>query len=166
MITTDEVLTLLLHELLYDEKLVYVIDNQSREILLNNVGDFFNFDPDRSVKIQGMERYSSEVFDLGNHYAKLYNHNGPVTCHLFMANKNSPSFKMHTDPDHVVIHCCEGKKTFIIDDKYIILEAGDHVLIPAGVKHQALNEHDAITLSFGLEFFLKDKIQHELDVLS
>lgn len=166
MMNTNEALSILLGSLLYDEKLVYAIDTQSRQILLENVSDFLNFEGEKTIKIQGMERYSSDIWKMGNHYAKKYNHIGPVTAHLFIADKKSPSFPMHTDPDHVVIHCCEGKKTLFIEDKYIILKPGEHCYIPANTPHRALNEYDAITLSFGLELFLKDKMNYELDVLS
>ena len=71
---------------------------------------------------------------------------------------------MHTDPDDVIIYCIEGTKSLIVNNQYIKLQAGEEIFIPANTLHQALNEHHAFTLSFGLEKFLKDKAR-ELDVL-
>lgn len=113
-----------------------------------------------------MEKYSQFIFQKCQSLAKQYNHYGPVTCHAFIAHKNSPSFGMHTDPDDVYIYCIDGKKTMIIENESVIIEKDRWIFIPANTPHMATNEEFAVTLSFGLEKFLKDKLNNELHVLS
>lgn len=166
MITTDETLKFLSTTLPYEQKLVRVIDAKGRQIEVATFGELLSYRAQGcSIKIEGMERYSNSFFEQCIIQAKNHNHIGPTTCHLFLAFAGSPSFPVHTDPDDVVIHCCEGTKTMVLEDQYIVMKPGDTLYIPADTPHQALNEYDAITLSFGLEKFLKDKC-NELDVLS
>ena len=163
MITLDEIVGFIHNPLAYEQKLVSIINDKGEQIPLSHFSEIYSW-PNASLKIEGLERYSNVIYDMCVKYAHEYNHYGPVTCHGFIAKENSPSFGMHIDPDDVIIHCVDGTKTLIINDKYIKLEAGEEVFIPANTLHQALNEHAAFTLSFGLERFLKDKAR-ELDVL-
>jgi mannose-6-phosphate isomerase-like protein (cupin superfamily) len=166
MISTSEAYEFLSHELLYEQKLVRAIDAQHLQHDVNSLGDLIRYRSNGcSIKVEGMERFSVDIFHQGRLYAKSYLHNGPVTCHMFISPAGSPSFPMHTDPDHVVIHCCEGIKRMIVQTDTIDLHPGSYVYIPYGTPHMALNEYDALTLSFGLERFLKDKM-YELYVLS
>jgi mannose-6-phosphate isomerase-like protein (cupin superfamily) len=166
MITTDQAYGFLSHTLLYEQKLVKAIDAQHLQHDVFNFGDLIRHRANgSSIKVEGMERFSTEIFNQGRLYAKSYLHDGPVTCHMFISPAGSPSFPMHTDPDHVVIHCCEGIKRMQIVDSTIDIHPGSYVYIPYNTPHIALNEYDALTLSFGLERFLKDKM-NELDVLS
>lgn len=111
-----------------------------------------------------MERYSAGIYEQCLLYKTKHNHDGAVTCHGFIAQENSPSFDMHTDPDDVIIYCVDGEKSLIIADKYISIKAGEEVFIPADTPHMALNEKSAFTLSFGLEKFLINKAKkYELD---
>jgi mannose-6-phosphate isomerase-like protein (cupin superfamily) len=150
MITTDEVYGILSHTLLYEQKLVRAIDKHGRQIDIDSFSEFMSHvAQNHSIKIEGMERFSVDIFNQGRLYAKSYIHDGPVTCHLFMSPAGSPSFPMHTDPDHVIIHVCEGIKRMIIKDNTVDLHPGSYVYIPYGTPHMALNEYDALTLSFG-----------------
>ena len=98
-----------------------------------------------------MERYSLAIYNKCNWYKVKYSHPGAVTCHAFIAQENSPSFKMHTDPDDVIIYCFDGEKHMIVDGKNIIIKQGEEYFIPAETPHMALNTKNASTLSFGLE---------------
>lgn len=152
--------------LFYEQKLVSAINIKGEQIPLNSFSFLYSEEP-KTIKIEGMERYSRAIWERCQEYAKRYGHNGPVTCHAFIAQQDSPSFGEHTDPDDVIIYCCEGRKTLTVDGKYIVLEVGDEVFIPASTKHQALNEYAALTLSFGLEKFLTEKAKdYELDPIS
>ena len=73
---------------------------------------------------------------------------------------------MHTDPDDVIIYCASGKKKIIMNEIEYNLLAADTLFIPANTPHQAINEEESLTLSFGLEKFYTEKLNHELDVLS
>ena len=164
IITLNEVVEFIHNPLSYKQHLVSIINDRGMQIPLNHSSELYEDKP-KTIKVEGMERYSKGIWDKCCEFAVEYNHHGPVTCHAFIAQINSPSFDMHTDPDDVIIVCCEGKKTMMVDGTYIVLEAGEHVHIPANTPHQALNEYAALTLSFGLENYLKDKSRNELDVL-
>lgn len=164
IITLNEVVEFIHNPLSYKQHLVSIINDRGIQIPLNHSSELYEDKP-KTIKVEGMERYSKVIWDKCCEFADEYNHHGPVTCHAFIAQANSPSFDMHTDPDDVIIVCCEGKKTMMVNGTYIVLEAGEHVHIPANTPHQALNEYAALTLSFGLENYLKDKSRNELDVL-
>jgi mannose-6-phosphate isomerase-like protein (cupin superfamily) len=163
MITLDEIVGFIHNPLAYQQKLVSVINNKGEQIPLNYFNELYSYD-NATIKVEGLERYSENIWNKCKKYALKYNHNGPITCHGFIAKQDSPSFGMHIDPDDVIIYCVEGIKTLIVNNDYIILKAGDEIHIPANTAHQALNEYAAFTLSFGLEKYLKDKT-NELDVL-
>lgn len=165
MIQTNDVIEFLYNPLAYEQKLVSIINSKGEQIPLNSFAELYN-EPNATVKIEGMERFNSTIFKRCEFYKLKYNHSGPVTCHMFIAKENSPSFGLHTDPDDVIIYCVEGSKTLSVDGKYIILNIGEEVFIPADTPHIAHNEHSAVTLSFGLEKFLIDKAKkYELDHL-
>ena len=164
MITFDEIVGFIHNPLAYEQNLVSAINNKGEQIPLSHCRELYLHDND-SIKIEGLERYSNSIYSKCKYYSLKYNHLGPVTCHGFIAKIESPSFPMHTDPDDVIIYCVHGTKTLIVNDEYIVLDAGKEIFIPANTPHQALNEHAAFTLSFGLEKFLKDKQYNELDVL-
>lgn len=164
IITLNEIVEFIHNPLSYKQNLVSIINDRGMQIPLNHSSELYD-DAPKTIKVEGMERYSKVILDKCRELANEYDHHGPVTCHAFIAQENSPSFDTHTDPDDVIIVCCEGKKTMMVDGAYIVLEAGEHVHIPANTSHQALNEHAALTLSFGLETYLKDKSRNELDVL-
>lgn len=166
MMTTSEAYEFLSHTLLYEQKLVRAIDTHHLQHDVNDFGELIRYRSNGcSIKVEGMERFSVDIFNQGRLYSKSYLHDGPVTCHMFISPAGSPSFPMHTDPDHVIIHCCEGIKRMKIQDDIIDLHPGSYVYIPYNTSHMAMNEYDALTLSFGLERFLKDKM-NELGVLS
>ena len=81
-----------------------------------------------------------------------------MTCHGFWSFKNSKSFPEHIDPIDVFVEVIYGSLNLILDGKSIILNKGETILIPANIKHQAVNDEESLILSFGLEKFLIDKI--------
>lgn len=162
MILFEEVIHYIQQQLPYDQKLVSVINDAGKQIILDSPSQLYN--NNYTIKIEGMERYSKYIFNKCKELGS--NHNGPVTCHAFIAQSNSPSFDMHTDPDDVYIYCIDGKKSMIVNDENITIMPGEFVYIPANTPHQATNTDFAFTLSFGLEKFLKDKLHNELHILS
>lgn len=165
MITHDEVVEFIHNPLAYEQNLVSKINTKGEQILLSSFSELYSKEP-HSIKIEGMEKFSKKVWEECINLGKIYNHDGPITCHVFIAYEDSPSFAMHTDPDDVIIHCCYGIKTMIIDGEYKVIKQGESVYIPANTQHQALNEFDATTLSFGLEKYLKDKaLNYELVII-
>lgn len=166
MIKLDEVVEFIHNPLAYEQKLVSIINTKGEQITLSSFGELYN-DESTTIKVEGFEKYSSDIWNKCQQLGSKYNHTGPITCHVFIAKQDSPSFGLHTDPDDVIIYCVEGKKKLLIKDQYIILHSGEEVYIPANTLHQAFNESEAFTLSFGLEKYLKDKakLYNELDVL-
>ena len=164
MISFDEIIHYIQSPLPYKQKLISIINDEGLQIIVDSPSNLFN--NNYTIKIEGLERYSQSIFDKCQTLAKQYDHYGPVTCHAFIAHKNSPSFGMHTDPDDVYIYCIDGKKTMIIGNESITIEKDEYVFIPANIPHMATNQEFAVTLSFGLEKFLKDKLNNELHVLS
>jgi mannose-6-phosphate isomerase-like protein (cupin superfamily) len=147
-----------------EEKIVNIIDNTGRQIVIESVSQFLSYQ-NCTIKIQSMEKYNRAIFAKSQELALQLKHAGPVTCHAFRAYPDSVSFGTHTDPDDVYLFVTEGLKTIEIDGKYIQLGAGQSILIPANTPHQAHNTHSSLMLSFGLEKFMIEKINYELDVL-
>lgn len=166
MIDPFDIIQFIHNPLAYEQRLVSIINKKGEQIPLLSYNDLYS-DQEATVKIEGMERFNEAIYTKCEEYKKKYNHNGPVTCHLFLARSNSPSFGLHTDPDDVIIHCVEGKKTLSVDGEYIVLREGEEVFISANTPHVAHNEFAAMTLSFGLEKYLLEKSKNnELDPLS
>lgn len=165
MITLDDVVKFIHNPLSYEQNLVSFINTKGEIIPLSSFSELYSDEP-KTVKVEGMERFSKEVYDLCEHFRHLHSFVGPITCHAFIAQEDSPSFPMHTDPDDVIIYCCEGRKSMDINGQYITLEVGESVWIPANTPHRALNEHASMILSIGLERYLIDKAKdYELDNL-
>ena len=163
IITLNELFQFLHTKLPYQQNLVYSINDKGLQVPLSSSNEIYQ--PNITIKIEGIDKYSENIFNMCKEYANQYNHIGPVTCHAFLANADAPSFDMHTDPDDVILLCCEGTKTYIINGDTIILNKDDHIFIPNGTPHKAINTNTSLILSFGLEKYLKDKIHYELDVL-
>lgn len=165
MLTYNEFETFALSNYALEEKIVNVIDPKGRQILIESVSQFFSYDK-CTVKIQSMEKYNRKIFDYCFQIKQTRNHNGPITCHAFRAYKDSVSFNLHTDPDDVFLYVVEGSKCMQVEDEIFRLGVGETIFIPANTPHRALNEDDSLMLSFGLEKFMCDKVDYELDVLS
>jgi mannose-6-phosphate isomerase-like protein (cupin superfamily) len=158
VITESELFNYISSSYPYEQKDISVIDNLGRQIIVDDFPQLLKMRMmPYTVKIESMEKYSHSFFNKAKKYAKLYNHYGPITCHLFWARENDYSFSEHEDLDDVIIHCAQGIKHMIIEGIDSYIEAGQHILIPAGVKHRALNTTGSIMLSFGLERFSIEK---------
>lgn len=157
MITLTELVTALQNNLLYEQKLVSYINSAGQQILVCSPAELYA-QKVVTIKVEGMERFSKPTWEACNNYVKKYKHTGPVTCHAFLASKNAPSFPTHTDPDDVILHCCDGTKTLYIENDLVTIPAGQEVFIKANTPHKAVNTEYSLMLSFGLEKFLTDKL--------
>lgn len=142
----------------YEQELVKVIVSPEQCVTARTVADAVSH-VDKTIKIEGLEKLSRTFHQLCGRLAAALDHDGPVTCHLFLARKNSESFPEHTDPDNVLIYVVDGEKTMKVGDKEFVLQPGEALFLPHGTPHQALNRMGSIMLSFGLERFLLEKIQ-------
>lgn len=115
---------------------------------------------DKTIKIEGMERYSPTLAHACAQLRVFFDHQGPITCHLFQAEAGAASFPAHRDLDDVFIYCVSGVKTMLVEDKTYHLNPGMGLYIPHKVEHRARNDAGALTLSFGLEHYLCEKL-HE-----
>lgn len=163
MINKSQLISALTANHMYEQNMVYAIDEHGREQLITSFSDFCKVQKqNHSIKIERMENFNSTIYEYCWKIKTDWKHEQHVTCHLFFAMAGSYSFDMHTDPDDVVIYCCEGSKSLIIDDKPVTIIQGEYIHIPAYTPHQALNKDEALTLSFGLENYTEDKINNEL----
>jgi mannose-6-phosphate isomerase-like protein (cupin superfamily) len=163
LLTTDEFLEFIHHPLAYEQRLVNIIDRSGKQTQLISASDLYSTSEPYTIKVEGMEKYSPQIYEFGNTLAEQYGLiNRPITCHAFLAKQDSPSFPVHTDPDHVFIYCCEGIKVMEICGIIHNISAGEHVHIRPYTEHRAINQHVSLILSFGIEYFLKDKIENTL----
>ena len=157
MLTLDEFHAFIERDLVYEQKLISIIDYQGRQILLDSLGQLHS-NYGKTIKVEGMEKYNLKIFQKCKSIAKKYNHKGPVTCHAFRAFENSGTFPMHTDPDDVLLYVVWGKKIIKFEKYDIVIKKGGKYFIPANTPHRAVNEKSSLMLSFGLEKFLIDKL--------
>ena len=163
MINKSQLISALTANHMYEQNMVYAIDEQGREQLITSFSDFCKAQKqNHSVKIERMENFNSKIYEHCWKIKTDWLHSQHVTCHLFFAKAGAYSFGVHTDPDDVIIHCCEGHKTMIVDGTTYTICSGSELHIPANTPHQAFNESEALTLSFGLENYTEDKINNEL----
>ena len=152
-------------DLIYEQKIISVIDKEGRQIFVDNLGELYRH-TSCTIKVEQMEKYNSAIFKYGRHLSRIHRHSGPVTCHAFRAFRQSNSFGLHTDPDDVIIYCIFGEKKMIVGGVEHTLIPHDTLFIPANTPHQAINDKESLILSFGLEKFYTEKLIYELDVLS
>lgn len=113
---------------------------------------------DKTIKIESMEKLSEKLYRLCRDVADELSHDGPVTCHLFLAPAGSESFPRHTDPDNVLIYVVDGEKTIELDEGQIVLTSGQALFMLHDTPHRAINNKDSIMLSFGLERYTLEKL--------
>ena len=151
--------------LVYEQKIISIINTENKQIYINNLKELYEY-PFCTIKLEQMEKYNQEIFNHCETLSQKYKHCGPVTCHAFRAFQRSNSFGLHTDPDNVIMYCVHGSKKIIVNNTERILNKNDLLFIPANTPHEAINEEESLTLSFGLEKFYIEKLNYELDVLS
>jgi mannose-6-phosphate isomerase-like protein (cupin superfamily) len=154
MITLEEFENFIQNDIVYQQRLLYYIDEAGRQIQIDNLGHLHSC-YGKPIKMEGAEKLNRKIFN----FCKSFKHNGPVTCHVFRAFENSASFGLHTDPDDVVIYCISGKKTMIVDGNLTTLNPHDTLYIPANTPHEAINDFESVMLSFGLEKYFIDKMK-------
>jgi mannose-6-phosphate isomerase-like protein (cupin superfamily) len=165
MLTISEFEKFIESDLVYQQNLISVIDEKGRQIFIDNFVELYKYNS-CTIKLEQMEKYNKIIFNFCLALSRKYNHQGPTTCHVFRSYQNSKSFNIHTDPDDVIIYCASGKKKIFVNEIEHNLLPTDTLFIPANNPHQAINEEESLTLSFGLEKFYTEKLNHELDVLS
>lgn len=157
MITSDELLGFLTQKLPYEQKIVSYVDQSGLHHYINKFTEIPPLDK-ITLKVEGMEKYSQEIWEFCIETANSRAFKGPVTAHAFLAKPKSPSFGWHTDPDDVLIYCVEGNKTLYVENTYYNLRPGECVFIKADTRHKITNEYSSLILSIGFEKFLKDKL--------
>ena len=115
MFTKNQFLKLISSDLAYEQNMIYAIDKHGNEHRMENFADTFANKSENSIKIERMEHFNSEIFSYCLGLETQYDHIGPITCHSFYAEAGAHSFKMHSDPDKVIIYCCEGVKTMAME---------------------------------------------------
>lgn len=145
---------LLFHPYPYEQQMVKYVTADGRQLTPFDASEVGKMRMFGTIKIEGMEKISKKVFDA----LKQFSHDGPITCHVFIAAENAPSFPDHTDPDSVLIYVVDGVKNMIVDGQFHTLNAGQSILIPAGTKHRAINYSASVMMSIGFEKFITEKL--------
>lgn len=141
----------------YQQESVKAIISEDICINLLNVSDLTRH-VDKTIKIENMEKLSEKLYRLCRQVADKLSHDGPVTCHLFLAPPGSISFARHTDPDNVLIYVVDGEKVIKLDNEEVTLTPGAALFMQHGTPHQAINNKYSIMLSFGLERYILEKL--------
>jgi mannose-6-phosphate isomerase-like protein (cupin superfamily) len=157
MISSDEVFAFITQSLPYEQRIVSYIDKNNLQHQANKFSDIPPLN-EITLKLEGMEKYSKRIWEHCKLLSMQKMFSGPVSCHLFLAQKGSPSFGRHTDPDDVIIWCTEGIKSLYVEDTKYDLNPGSSVSIPANTPHEIINEHNSVMLSFGFEHYYIDKL--------
>lgn len=138
----------------YEQGLIKVIEQNGKVYTMPNAGEVEAYYKVGTIKIEGMEKFSEHVWIQLNRLC----HYGPITCHVFIANENSPSFPDHVDLDDVVLFVVDGEKTIFMNGEEFVLGKGQCVNIPAGTPHHAINRKASVMLSIGFEKFILEKL--------
>ena len=141
----------------YEQNYVSTIDGQGRHIYLNSPGDLAKCSGN-TIKIEGLEKYSLELDQFCKNLGLKFNHRGPVTCHAFKAYPNSMSFGLHKDIYDVYLLIIDGTKHMWFDGSVHELTVGQTLFMPANSPHAAINKHESLMLSFGLEPYITDQL--------
>lgn len=157
MITILEFQKFIETDLVYEQKIISIIDDLGRQINLTNLGQLHS-NYGKTIKVENMEKYNEHIFFECEFLKTKFNHRGPVTCHAFRAFPNSKSFGLHTDPDDVIIRVIEGRKKIMVNNIMNELISNSEIFIPKNTPHEVKNEYDSLILSFGLENFYVKKI--------
>ena len=89
MITKSQFLSIISSDIAYEQNMVYAIDENGREHLMKNFADTLANKDTNSIKIERMEAYNAEIFSYCLELEDMYEHSGPITCHLFYAEKKN-----------------------------------------------------------------------------
>lgn len=149
---------LLASPFIYEQQLIKFLLTPRICVTSANMNTTLEYLQNKVLKIEGLEKLSSKLHSVCAMIAQAFDHNGPVTCHLFQSPENALSFPIHTDPDDVYLYVVSGTKTMIVDGIECVIEKGERLFIPKNTPHQAINNHPSQMLSFGLERFLQDKL--------
>lgn len=143
----------------YEQGLVVRINETGTTEILTSMSDLFKY-PDSTIKLEGMERLSPSFHRLTEQLKNEFNHDGPVTAHIFISPKNGVTFPYHKDLEPVLVYVLEGQKNIAVKDNdeyvYTLLKQ-QGLFIPEGVYHKAVNEQASVMISFGFECWLKER---------
>ena len=140
----------------YEQQLVKILTG---DIVIDAMGPSDVLEhSDKVIKIEGYEKLCPTLFQACKDVAEIMEHEGPVTCHLFISPAGAKSFPLHTDPDDVYLYMVEGDKTMQVGDKVHKLTKWDQLIIPRNTQHQAVNFKASKMLSFGLERYIVEKL--------
>lgn len=143
----------------YEQGLVKAIDEAGRQHTLNNAGEYYKHAQLKStIKIEGIERLNKTLFEMVNRAARSVLHDGPVSCHCFIAKQGSPSFPEHQDPDAVMLYVIEGTKVLNAHGEQYFIRAGGIVTMAPNVPHRAENRDASVMLSIGFEKYISEKL--------
>lgn len=146
----------------FEQRLVFAVLADQTTVQVKSPKELESY-PGATVKIEGMESLSREMFYACRRLGDSFHHEGPVTAHLFVGQAQSPSFPLHVDPDDIILQVLLGEKDLIVGDDVITIHPGEALFMPRNTPHQALNTKGSIMLSFGLENYTADKLSYDVE---
>lgn len=99
------------------------------------------------IKVENMETYSEEIFLLSQEVERL--NNKPCNVHMFVGFAGKGSFGWHDDDSDVFCYMVSGTKKMETETGVHMLNEGDWLYMPNGIRHCATNITDTVMLSFG-----------------
>ena len=156
----DEILT---SEYLIDQGLIRYFNSQNQSNLAVDVCELMA-NRHQAVIVERIHDYSLSLRNAMQTVSNYFNWNDqPKTAYLFISPSLSGSFGVHFDLEHVYLYCTEGIKTMEVEvnGEFVeyLLNKGEGLFIPKGVRHKATNQDTAVSVSFGLETYLENQIR-------
>ena len=140
MLSIEEFEKFIQNDIVYQQRLLYYIDDQGRQNPIDSLGQLHSV-YGKTIKMEGAERLNKSIHGLCNSFG----YTGPVTCHIFRSFPGSASFPEHTDPDDVLLLMTSGTKDIIIRDNKITLEETKELIMDSSNQSVITNIMNFIT---------------------
>lgn len=165
--TNRDIANILTNDFFFEKRWVGYVNAELKDSLIYSKEDYQE-DPPSVVKIEGIDNYNEKCRNALLKICKFFNWDGHFTTHAFISKAGGMSFKMHVDPATVVIIMLEGKKTYTFDTSFvnnevptcddIELNTNEVLFIPRNYPHMAINTHDSVMVSLGLEHYYTEQM--------
>lgn len=155
---------LLTSNYLVEQYMIRYFDNENKSHLAHGITELMA-NRHQAVIIERIHEYNLAMSVATAEVADYFEWDKPRTVFLFISPPLSNSFGIHTDVEHVYIYCVDGTKTLRVEVdgtfEDFALAPGEGLFIPKGTRHEATNYDYAVSLSFGLERYLEERIEED-----
>jgi ribosomal protein L16 Arg81 hydroxylase len=136
-----------------------LIEKNSFKVVKNSMYENYDMNNDPIDEINRIQQAFNEGNTVVAKNLETYNLTLDLLCqaignnvdaHMYMSPKDACGFPLHSDDRSVFIFMLYGEKLFKVEDKDILLEAGDMLYIKQGIQHKATAVQASCHISFGL----------------